>query len=211
MSRITGTEEVGKLLRALDENKSLVHFRKMHQENVELKNEIDELVVVNKSNDKKLIRLLADIEESKQQAQDKATKLESTLKQKQELATKQTDTMRQLREAMEELSVVKKELNRLKGFTIELKPTPPTLSVSCSLYPCNGYTDESCIGRSRWTSCSRRPKHSQSHTSELSFPKKYLTNLTGGKASAISNTSKDIYHFQHPTRSPPDKCVLLLF
>ncbi|KAK5661314.1 hypothetical protein OQA88_11209 [Cercophora sp. LCS_1] len=133
MSRVTSTEEVGRLLKALDENKSLVHFRKMQEENTELIKEIEELRVANRSNDKKLFRLVDEVEENKKQAKDTAEKLNAVVKQKNDLATKHSDAARQLREATDELVSLRKEVHKLRGFTIELKPTPPTLAQTLDL------------------------------------------------------------------------------
>jgi len=119
---IKHTEAVGKLLKALDENKSLEHLRMMHDENVRLQQEIKTLRFMSDENDKKLAKYVKDIESSREEAKRTGESLQEERRLRREFDSQAKAAQGRLKVIESKLAETKNELSRMQDFRVEMKP-----------------------------------------------------------------------------------------
>lgn len=119
---IKHTEAVGKLLKALDENKSLEHLRMMHDENVRLQQEIKTLRFMSDENDKKLAKYVKDIETSREEAKKTGENLQEERRLRRELDSQAKAAQGRVKVIESKLVEATSELSRMQDFRVEMKP-----------------------------------------------------------------------------------------
>ncbi|KAK1754410.1 hypothetical protein QBC47DRAFT_217642 [Echria macrotheca] len=116
------TEAVGRLLKALDEHKSMDYLRKMYEENMRLRQENTTLKTVSDEMDRRLARYLEEADRSNDKAKKAAGELKVELQRRKELENKAEGAVGRLKVVELDMVKMSNELQRLSGFAAEMKP-----------------------------------------------------------------------------------------